>query len=200
MQSTSNKSQQQLQEAHHDEDLEPLLMDVLSRDVSVKDDILESLAFLDENYRSRFWYWELTEILRKFFLTCGVQYYGSNSLSGVAIAALIANVFLLLHSQFKPIKRKSEHWLQLISLLVVSLNLMMATLVVLQQATSTTDSSDLHDRAAFSIIIIIVNAFFVIYLIGGLAVAATRACRSTYLRPGRRRCLRCVILCFGGGE
>ena len=146
--------------------LEPLLVESASRHVSVKTELLESLTFLDENYQSRFWYWELTEMLRKFLLTCGVEYYGSSSLSGVAIAALIANVFLVLHAQFKPIKRKSEHWLQLISLLVVSLNLMMATLIALQQATSTSDSEELRDRTAFSVIVIIVNTFFLLYLLG----------------------------------
>ena len=146
--------------------LEPLLVNSALQEVSVKTELLESLAFLDENYQSRFWYWELTEILRKFLLTCAVEYYGSSSLSGVAIAALIANVFLLLHAQFKPIKRKSEHWLQLVSLLVVSLNLMMATLIALQQATSTSDTEALHDRTAFSVIVIIVNGFFFFYMIG----------------------------------
>ena len=154
------------EEANRDGQLEPLLVQSAPRDVSVKTELLESLAFLDENYLSRFWYWELTEIVRKFLLTCGVEYYGNSSLSGVAIAALIANVFLLLHSQFKPIKRKSEHWLQLFSLLVVSLNLMMATLVALQQATSTSDRAALHDRTAFSVIVISVNGFFFLYLIG----------------------------------
>ena len=156
----------QHEETVHDGPLEPLLVESASREGSVKTELLDSLTFLDENYQSRFWYWELTEILRKFLLTCGVEYYGSSSLSGVAIAALISNIFLLLHAQFKPIKRKSEHWLQLVSLLVVSLNLMMATLIALQQATSTTDSESLHDRTVFSVIVIIVNGFFCLYLIG----------------------------------
>ena len=166
--------------ADQDVQLEPLLVESAPRGVSVKTDLLESLAFLDENYQSRFWYWELTEILRKFLLTCGVQYYGSSSLSGVAIAALIANVFLLLHAQFKPIKRKSEHWLQLISLLVVSLNLMMATLIALQQATSTNDSEALHDRTAFSVIVIIVNVFFLFYLIGNVMYTPQFAACGTF--------------------
>jgi hypothetical protein len=140
------------------------------RHVSVKTELLESLAFLDENYQPRFWYWELTEMGRKFLLTCGVEYYGNSSLSGVAIAALIANVFLVLHAQFKPIKRKSEHWLQLVSLLVVSLNLMMATLIALQQATSASDNVALEDRSAFSVIVIVINGCYFLYLIGEVVV------------------------------
>jgi hypothetical protein len=170
--------------SHEDEDTDGLEMLSLREcnKLSLKTDILESLTFLDENYKKSYWYWELTEILRKFLLTCGVEYYGSGSLSGVAIAALIANLFLLLHAQFKPIKRKSEHWLQLVSLLVVSLNLMMATLVALQQATSTDDSKSSTDRTTFAIILFIVNGFFLLFILAQLLLSiwlAYKAIRSS---------------------
>lgn len=130
-----------------------------------KDDLMDSLQFLDENYQARFWYWELTEVVRKLLLTCGVQYFGNSSLSGVAIAAIIANLFLMLHAQFKPIKRRSEHWMQLISLLIVSSNLMMGTLIALQEANSSEESRT-TDYVVFSVIVLLVNASFVLYLTG----------------------------------
>ena len=132
------------------------------------DDFLRSLEFLDENYKTKFWYWELLEIARKSLLTCGLAYFGSSSLSGVAISALIANLFLLLHAQLKPIKRKSEHSLQLMSLLVISLSLMLGTLISLEKATSalSVESDDDSDRRVFSVIVLMVHGIFVLYLLG----------------------------------
>ena len=157
------RHRQTVRNLHHVEEDEHL--------VSVRDDLFQSIEFLDENYGKKFWYWELLEIVRKFLLTCAIAYFGSNSLSGVAIAALIANLFLLFHAQFKPIKRKSEHWLQLLSLLVISLSLMLGTLITLQEATADelTTSNDVYDRHVFSIILLLIHAFFVTYLIGELS-------------------------------
>ena len=140
--------------------------DVSPRRREVTEDLMDSLEFLDENYKSNFWYWELVEILRKLLLTCGVQYLGNSALSGVAVAAMIANIFLMLHAQFKPIKRASEHWLQLFSLLLVSCNLMMGTLIALQQATATEGESSSTDSVVFSVIVLLFNAGFVVY-VGG---------------------------------
>ena len=138
------------------------------RENEPKDDFLTSLEFLDENYKTKFWYWELLEIARKFLMTCGLGFFGSSSLSGVAIAAFIANVFLLLHAQFKPIKRKSEQLLQLMSLLVISLSLMLGTLISLEKATcaGSGPSDEATDRHIFSVIILLVHGFFVLYLLG----------------------------------
>ncbi len=138
---------------------------------SARDDILSSLQFLDENYEAKFWFWELLEIARKFLLTCGIEYFGGKSLSGVAIAAMIANIFLVLHAHFKPIKRKSEQLLQLLSLMVISLSLMLGTLIALQDATSNILAvEDSYDRNVFSIVVMLVNGLFVIFLIGKCSI------------------------------
>ena len=187
---------------------------------SVADDLMDSLQFLDENYKSKFWYWELVEIVRKLLLTCGVQYFGKNGLSGVAIAAIFANIFLMLHAQFKPIKRTSEHWLQLLSLMLVSCNLMMGTLIALQQGTAPeTESST--DSVVFSVIVLLVNAGFMVY-IGGwfkynlhargfyvprlLFSVAVRILVSVCMglrvaRTARQfKCMVCVLVCITGGK
>ena len=80
---------------------------------------------------------------------------------------MIANVFLVLHAHFKPIKRKSEQLLQLLSLTVISLSLMLGTLIALQDATSNILAvEDAYDRKVFSIVVMLVNALFVIFLLG----------------------------------
>ena len=64
---------------------------------------------------------------------------------------MIANVFLVLYAHFKPIKQKSEQLLQLLSLMVISLSLMLATLIAMQKATAKISASeDEYDRRVFS--------------------------------------------------
>ncbi|XP_062512539.1 uncharacterized protein LOC134188364 [Corticium candelabrum] len=161
---------------------------------SAKDDILDSLQFLDENYEAKFWFWELLEIARKFLLTCGIEYFGGKSLSGVAIAAMIANVFLVLHAHFKPIKRKSEQLLQLLSLTVISLSLMLGTLIALQDATSNILAvEDAYDRKVFSIVVMLVNALFVIFLLGRLVFCGYKAMKAVRENEGSCKLLQWLI-------
>ena len=186
----------------------------------VRDDLMDSLQFLDENYKSKFWYWELGEIVRKLLLTCGVQYFGTSGLSGVAVAAIIANIFLVLHAQCKPTKRTSEHWLQLSSLLLVSCNLMMGTLIVLQQG-SAPEAESSTDSVVFSVIVLLVNAGFVVYIGGWSILSSLSSC--VYQRPlflvavkllvsvyqglkaARKtakqfKCMVCILVCVTGGN
>ena len=130
--------------------------------LGLRDNFILSLHFLDENYKSNFWYWEVTEIMRKFLLTCGIQFFGQKSHSDIAIAALLANLFLLLHAQFNPIKRKADHWLQLLSLLVISLNLMLGTLMALLHQDNSLDI----DQDVVSVTILSVNGLFVLFILG----------------------------------
>ena len=130
-------------------------------------DFVKSLRFLDSNYKSEYWYWEVVEIGRKFFLTVGMSFFGRQSHSGIALAMLLATLFLVLHAQLKPIKRSFGHWLQLIALSVISINLMMGTLVLL----SFTDEQDpgynsLIDQEAFSYIVIAANSVFLLFVAG----------------------------------
>jgi hypothetical protein len=156
-------------------------------------DLMDSLEFLDENYKFKFWYWELVEMLRKLLLTCGVQYLGSSGVSGLAVASMISNVFLMLHAQFKPFKRKSEHWLQLFSLLLVSCNLMMATLMALQQAEEEESNTD---SIVFSVIVVTINAGFVVYVGVKILVSVWMGLKAARKTARQFKCMVCVLVCL----
>lgn len=174
-------------------------------------DFLQSLEFLDENYEKKYWYWEAVELLRKLLLTSAVVYFGRMTKSGVAITALIANLFLLLHSVCKPIRRKSEHVLQLLSLLVISLNLMMGTLVQINHPSNPDDFNTSNDTTAFSVVVLLVNCLFVLYLTGkshiytneclcyiGMLMVTGKFARSMYraIKLTRSNKGRCSIISF----
>ncbi|XP_065835440.1 uncharacterized protein [Oscarella lobularis] len=143
------------------------LPDAISKKYAFVSDFVKSLRFLDSNYKSEYWYWEVVEIGRKFFLTVGMGFFGRQSHSGIALAMLLATLFLVLHAQLKPIKRSFGHWLQQIALGVISINLMMGTLVLL----SFTDEQDpgynsLVDQKAFSAIVVAANSVFLFFVAG----------------------------------
>ena len=153
-----------------------MLVSLYLRPVPFRDNLIQSLHFLNENYKPKYWYWEVTELLRKFLLTCGIQFFGQTSHTNVAIAALLANLFLLLHAQLKPNKRTTDHWLQLTSLLVISLNLMLGTLMAL----SYQSDSGASDREVFSVLVFVVNGLFVLYVIGRPQVPILCSVSKTY--------------------
>jgi hypothetical protein len=161
----------------------------------LKTDFFSSLSFIDENYKPKFWYWELLEMARKFLLTCGLTYFGSNSLSGVALAALIANVFVLLHIHLKPTRRKSDYALQLMSLLVTSLSLMFGTLIVLEESSSFA-SANAGDRQVFHVLVLLVHGIFVLYLSGRLLFAIYRSVKKCRKHTGRFKLLPFLIYFF----
>ena len=155
---------QQVAARNDDEELDNVLIRCYVRPVPFKINLMKSLYFLHESYKKKFWFWEITEILRKILLTCGIQFFGEKSHSGIAIAALLANIFLLLHAQLRPLKRKGDHWLQLMSLTVISLNLTIGTLLAMSYDQETYDNS--NDQSIFSIIVLVINGLFVLYVLG----------------------------------
>eukprot|EP00118_Oscarella_pearsei_P023916 m.293198 g.293198 ORF g.293198 m.293198 type:complete len:485 (+) comp40738_c0_seq10:2049-3503(+) len=171
------------------------LNDEIWRPSSFRNSLTESLNFLDENYKKKFWYWEVTEVFRKLVMTCGFQYFGQRSHSGVAMGSLLANLFLLLHAQLKPIKRKSDHWLQLLSLLVISLNLMIGSLLALSYERDDEEYDSSLDQKAFSVIVTALNALFLVFLVGKFVFAAIKAWIKVRHENGRFQLCRFFVFC-----
>ena len=135
--------------------------------LSLRSDFLTSIQFLDSNYKDQFWYWEMVEIGRKMVLTVGIGFFGKQSHSGIALATTLATLFLVLHAQLQPVRRRFEHWMQLIALSVISTNLMMGTLVLL----SFRDKKDpgynsLVDQKTFSGIVTVANSVYLLFVAG----------------------------------
>ena len=135
--------------------------------LSLRSDFLTSIQFLDSNYKDQFWYWEMIEIGRKMVLTAGMGFFGKQSHSGIALATLLATLFLVLHAQLQPVRRRFGHWMQLVALSVISTNLMMGALVLL----SFRDKRDpgynsLVDQKTFSGIVVAANAFYLLFVAG----------------------------------
>ncbi|PIK52378.1 hypothetical protein BSL78_10746 [Apostichopus japonicus] len=64
------------------------------------DDSPKWLRFLNENYQSDFWYWEIIELVRKVSQTFVIVIFGWNGYFSVTITLTLAVIFLSLHISF----------------------------------------------------------------------------------------------------
>ena len=81
-----------------------------------KSQFQEEIAFgmkvFYENYKDKFWYWEITEMYRKLTLISFIFLFGSNGVIQIGLTLLVVSVFGVAYTLFRPIKGKFEDRLQ----------------------------------------------------------------------------------------
>ena len=140
--------------------------------------LFSALSFLDGSYEPRFWYWEVLEMTRKLVLTSGLQFFGRGSATELAMAAIIATAFAILHAYHKPMKKslKRQQLLQLVSLSLISLNIMLGVLQMVdlnEGLSSLSDGDPMYDTTSgsdktvvFAVLFYAVNGLFVLLFRG----------------------------------
>ena len=100
----------------------PLLMLLLIykyRESHSNEEIAFGLKIFFENYKNKFWFWEITEMYRKLILISLIFLFGSESLSQIGLAVFIVSAFGVAYTFFRPIKAKFEDRLQTFVLWVI---------------------------------------------------------------------------------
>ena len=72
-----------------------------------------------ENYKKKFWFWEITEMYRKLILISLIFLFGSKSLSQIGLTLLTVSVFGVIYTLFRPIKNRFEDCLQTFVLWII---------------------------------------------------------------------------------
>ena len=72
-----------------------------------------------ENYKKKFWFWEITEMYRKLILISLIFLFGSKNLSQIGLTVLTVSVFGVIYTLFRPIKNKFEDRLQTFVLWII---------------------------------------------------------------------------------
>lgn len=136
-----------------------------------------ALSFLDGSYQPRFWYWEVLEMTRKLVLTSGLQFFGKGSATQLAMAAIISTAFAILHAYHKPMKKtlKRQQLLQLFSLSLISLNIMLGVLQMVDLSETFTwlsggdarydTTSNFDSKVIFAVLFYSVNGLLVLIFI-----------------------------------
>ncbi|XP_033119387.1 uncharacterized protein LOC117118799 [Anneissia japonica] len=116
------------------------------------------LRAFHESYNSRCWFWEVVELVRKLTLTSLIIFFGSTSRTQIGAAAFLAILFLILHVAFRPMKDNFEHWLQLLSLATIVLNLLIGVILMVPVDDNINQTKlDRADEVGVQIILVLVD-------------------------------------------
>ncbi|XP_071851266.1 uncharacterized protein [Apostichopus japonicus] len=105
-----------------------------------RQNIPSCLNFLCENYKDKFWFWEILELGRKVGQTMLITLLGWGDALTKLFTIGTSVLFLTLHVKFSPMKSRFEQHLQLFSLTAIFLNILVAAVYmpVQYQATLST--------------------------------------------------------------
>ena len=96
-----------------------LLLVYKYRDAGTEDEFAFGLKVFFENYKNKFWFWEITEMYRKLILISLIFLFDSESLSQIGLTLFTVSAFGVAYTFFRPIKDKFEARLQTFVLWVI---------------------------------------------------------------------------------
>ena len=134
-----------------------------------------ALKFAYENYNRNCWYWEVLEMIRKFIMTVGLFVVINETKLGLSVMVILAIGFALIHALRKPIKDDFENAVQLLSLLIVPLNLIIGAVLQSNIAEHYGSINTEHSESwSLGIILVIMNSLVIILIVGRFLRAVCR--------------------------
>ncbi|XP_022083844.1 uncharacterized protein LOC110975569 [Acanthaster planci] len=118
-------------------------------------------TFLCENYKEKFWYWEIVELARKIFQVLFVLLFGAEDHFTLFATIVLSVGFLVIHAYVKPMKHAAEHRLQMCSLASICLNLLTASLLLLPNEGAFTSETRKEVLAVFLVLLNLTLVAFV---------------------------------------
>ena len=101
----------------------PLLMLLLIykyRELRADEEITFGLKVFFENYKNKFWFWEITEMNRKLIFISLIFFFGSERFAHIGLTVLTVIIFGMAYTFFRgPIKGKFEDLLQTFVLWII---------------------------------------------------------------------------------
>ncbi|XP_072013498.1 uncharacterized protein [Amphiura filiformis] len=146
------------------------------------------IRFLCENYKAKYWYWEIVELSRKVLQISLIVSFGSEDPVTLGATIALSVIFLTSHAYFKPMKDSFEHWLQMTSLLAIFLNLLCAEVLLVP----ITDPSG-YRQTAMAVLIITLNVSVVLLVVGNSVLILWRSVKQ-HGRNGMCSCHNCLTI------
>ena len=134
------------------------------RESQEEEEISFGLRVFFENYKRKFWYWEITEMYRKLILISLVFLFGSESLSQIGFTILTVSAFGVAYTFVRPIKGKFEDRLQTFVLWVIFFDICLGAVYT----NWTPDHQDQreNDSVVLNVIFVLLNASVLFFAIG----------------------------------
>ncbi|XP_071852329.1 uncharacterized protein [Apostichopus japonicus] len=86
------------------------------------------LTILCENYKDKYWFWEILELIRKVTQTVLITLLGWENRVTVLLTIGISVLFLILHARYLPMKSSFEQKLQMFALTAILINVLIAAI------------------------------------------------------------------------
>ena len=139
-----------------------------------------ALRFTYENYEPECWYWEVIEMVRKLTMTVGVSLFLDHTKIGLSTIIILAMAFVLLHGMKKPIRDRFENLLQLLSLLIIPINLSIGVILRGSVADSLGRIEKELDSRITGVILVCLNSLLIILFVGRLLNAVYSRLKKRY--------------------
>ena len=140
-----------------------LLLIYKYRESQVDEEIAFGLKVFFENYKDKFWFWEITEMYRKLILISLIFLFGSESLSQVGLTVLTVSAFGVAYTFFRPIKARFEDRLQTFVLWVIFFDVCLGAIYT---------NRDVHrdqkenDSIFVNVLFVVLNASVLLFALG----------------------------------
>ena len=129
-----------------------------------------ALKFTYENYHSDYWYWEVIEMIRKLLMSIGIVLFVGHTKIGLACTIIVAMIFTILHAIAKPFKNSFESGTQLLSLILIPLNLAFGAVLESQDKESPSFINKELDVFCLGTLIVVMNSCLIIIVLARIIV------------------------------
>ena len=120
-----------------------------------------ALKFSYENYHTRYWYWEVIEMIRKLIMTTGVVLFLQHTKIGLSCTIIVSMLFAVLHAIVRPLKSNFENVTQLLSLTLVPLNLAIGAVLQSQDKQNPNIINKEVDSFSLGILLVAMNSILI---------------------------------------
>ena len=124
------------------------------------EEISFGLKVFFENYKDKFWFWEVTEMYRKLILISLIFLFGSEGVTQIGLTLLVVSVFGVAYTFFRPIKGKFEDLLQTFVLWVIFFDVCLGAMY------SNSDGAEENDSLIVNILFVVLNSSVLLVALG----------------------------------
>ncbi|XP_078349481.1 uncharacterized protein LOC144634404 [Oculina patagonica] len=133
------------------------------RETQEEEEIAFGLKVFFENYKKKFWFWEITEMYRKLILISLVFFFGSESLSQIGFTVATVSAFGVAYTFFRPIKGKFEDRLQTFVLWIIFFDVCLGAVYTNWDVSQ---GQKENDSIVVNILFVLLNASVLLFALG----------------------------------
>ena len=133
------------------------------RDSESEEEIAFGLRVFFENYKKKYWFWEIVEMYRKLILTSLILFFGSESRSQIGFTLITASASGIAYTLFRPVKGKFEDRLQTFVLWIIFFNVCLGAIYSVPDANG--DQME-NDSIFVNFLFVLLNSSVLIIAVG----------------------------------